>query len=105
MKIKIAILGSTGSIGNTTLNIIKKNRSKFDVELLTANNNYKKIIKQAKIFRPKNILISNKKHYLKVKKQLNNRSTKVFFGEKPINHIIKKKNRFYNCSHCWSQRT
>tara|TARA_B100000029_G_C17510865_1_gene936184 strand:- start:369 stop:1529 length:1161 start_codon:yes stop_codon:yes gene_type:complete len=91
MKIKIAILGSTGSIGNTTLNIIKKNRSKFDVELLTANNNYKKIIKQAKIFRPKNILISNKKHYLKVKKQLNNRSTKVFFGEKPINHIIKKK--------------
>ena len=91
MKIKIAILGSTGSIGETTLNIIKKNRSKFDVELLTANNNYRKIIKQAKIYKPKNVLISNKKYYLKVKKKLINKNIKVFFGDTPINHIIKKK--------------
>ena len=91
MKIKIAILGSTGSIGKTTLSIIKKNRSKFIIELLTAKNNYKKIVEQAKIFKPKNILISNRKHYFKIKQQLIKNKTKVFFGEKPINHIIQKK--------------
>ena len=56
-KRKIAVLGSTGSIGESTLKVLKKNRSSFIIELLTANNNYKKLIKQAKIFKPKNILI------------------------------------------------
>ena len=62
-KRNIAILGSTGSIGTSTLEVIKKKRSKFNIELLTANNNYKKLIQQAKIFNPKNVLIKNKKFY------------------------------------------
>ena len=51
MKKKIAILGSTGSIGRSTLNVIKKNKFLFDIVLLTANTNYKKLIKQAKEFK------------------------------------------------------
>ena len=58
MKIRIAILGSTGSIGKSTLSIIKNNKSKFTVELLTAKNNYKKLIQQAKQFDVKNVFFS-----------------------------------------------
>ena len=47
---KIAILGSTGSIGNSLINIIKKDKSKFKIELLTINKNYKKLIKQIETF-------------------------------------------------------
>ena len=63
MKKKIAILGSTGSIGKSTLDIIRKDKKNFDVVLLSANNNYKKIIQQAKEFNAKNILINNKLFY------------------------------------------
>ena len=91
MRIKIAILGSTGSIGKSTLEIIKKNKSKFNVELLMAQNNFKALINQAKIFRAANVLIVNKKYYAKIKKALSTTKTKVFFGNKPVNSIITKK--------------
>ena len=51
---KIAIFGSTGSIGSSLLNIIKKDNKNFDIVLLSANKNYKKLIKQAKYFKVKN---------------------------------------------------
>ena len=89
MKKKIAILGSTGSIGKSTLDIIKKDKKNFNIILLTANNNYKKLIKQAKEFKAKNVLIRNNKYFYKVKKSLKN--TKVYSGETPIKKIIKKK--------------
>ena len=53
MKKKIAILGSTGSIGESTLEVIKRDKKNFDVILLSANNNYKKLIEQAKNFNAK----------------------------------------------------
>ena len=53
MKKKIAILGSTGSIGKSTLEVIKKDKKNFDIVLLTANNNYKKLIEQAKNLKQK----------------------------------------------------
>ena len=53
-------LGSTGSIGKSTLDVIKKDKKNFDVILLSANNNYKKLIQQAKQFNAKNVLIKNK---------------------------------------------
>ena len=65
MKKKIAILGSTGSIGKTTFNIIKKNKKDFEVTLLTTNKNVNLVIKQARILRVKNIIISSREHYLK----------------------------------------
>ena len=51
---KIAIFGSTGSIGTSLLDIIRNDKKKFKIELLTANKNYKKLINQAKIFEVKN---------------------------------------------------
>ena len=48
MKKKIAILGSTGSIGKTLVEIIKKDKKKFDIVLLTADKNYKELLKQTK---------------------------------------------------------
>jgi len=62
-KKKIAILGSTGSIGKTLLNIIYKNKEKFEVVLLTANNDYKTLEKQAKKFNAKNLIITDLKSY------------------------------------------
>ena len=91
MKKKIAILGSTGSIGKSTLEIIKKDRKNFDIILLTANNNYKKLIQQAKEFKAKNVYIKNKKFYLKVKKSLNKNNTKVYSGNTQIKKIISRK--------------
>jgi 1-deoxy-D-xylulose-5-phosphate reductoisomerase len=59
MKKKICILGSTGSIGKTTLEIISKNKKDFDVVLLSGNNNVKLLITQAKKFKPKYIYSNN----------------------------------------------
>ena len=53
MKKKIAILGSTGSIGKSTLDIIRKDKNNFEVVFLSANNNYKKLTQQAKEFKVK----------------------------------------------------
>ena len=57
MKKKIAILGSTGSIGKSTLEVIKKDKKNFEIVLLLANNNYKKLIQQAKEFNVENVII------------------------------------------------
>ena len=89
MKKKIAILGSTGSIGKSTLDVIKNNKKNFDVVLLTGDNNYKKIIQKEKIFRAKNVLIKNRKFYLKVKNSL--KKTKVYTGDVSIKEIIRGK--------------
>ena len=69
MKKKIAILGSTGSIGQTLIDIIKKDKKKFDIILLTADKNYKEIFKQAKILNVKNLIITNEKSFTELKKK------------------------------------
>jgi len=91
MKKKIAILGSTGSIGMSTLEVINKDRKNFDIFLLSANNNYKQLIKQAKQFKAKNVLIKNHKFYLKIKNSLKNTKTKVYSGDISIKKIVSKK--------------
>ena len=53
IKKKIAILGSTGSIGKSALQIFQANKNNFDIILLSANSNYKEIKKQLKKFKPK----------------------------------------------------
>ena len=90
MKKKIAILGSTGSIGKTLIEIIKKDPKKFDILLLTADKNYKEIYKQAKILRVKNLIINNNISYNKLKKKkLNN--INIFNNYNSLNKIFKKK--------------
>ncbi len=63
----IIILGSTGSIGTSTLNIIRRNKKKFNIKLLTANNNIKKILSQSIEFKVNKIVIQNKKNILSLK--------------------------------------
>ena len=63
MKKKIAILGSTGSIGKSLISIIKKDKKNFDVVLLTANKNYKELYKQSKLLNVKNLIITDSKGY------------------------------------------
>ena len=88
---KIAILGSTGSIGKSTLEIIKKDKKNFNIVLLTANNNYLKLIHQAKEFKVKNVVIKNKKFFKKVKNSLKGTNTKVYSGDISLNNIITNK--------------
>ena len=78
MKKKIAILGSTGSIGTTSLNIFKKNKNKFDIILLAANRNYSLICKQIKVFKPKYYIISDELVFRKVKKKYKNNKIKIY---------------------------
>ena len=90
MKKKIAILGSTGSIGKTLIEIIKKDKKNFDVVLLTADKNYNEIFKQAKILNVKNLIITNEKAFNKLnKKNLGN--IKIFNNYNKFNYIFKKK--------------
>ena len=91
MKKKIAILGSTGSIGQSTLEVIRKDKKNFNIILLSANNNYKKLVEQAKQFKVKNVLIKNHKFYLNVKNSLKRTKTKVYSGDISIKKIISKK--------------
>ena len=63
MKKKIAILGSTGSIGKSILNIVSKNKKSFHVTLLTANKNYHELIKQAKLYNVKNLILKDEKSF------------------------------------------
>ncbi|MDC3174276.1 hypothetical protein OA868_00685 [Candidatus Pelagibacter sp.] len=63
MKKKIAIFGSTGSIGKSLIEIIKKDKKNFEIILLTANENYSEIIKQSKLLDVKNLIVTDKKSY------------------------------------------
>ena len=69
MKKKIAIFGSTGSIGKSLIDIIDHDKDNFEIILLTTNKNYSNLLKQAKIFRVKNLIITDKKSYNIVKKK------------------------------------
>ena len=70
MKKKIAILGSTGSIGKTLLKVIEKDKKNFEVVLLTANKDYKTLIRQAKKFNVKNLIITNEDNYKIIKRKI-----------------------------------
>ena len=91
MKTKIAILGSTGSIGKNLLDIIKKDKKKFEIVLLTANKNYKTLLKQGKIFKVKNLIITDNKSYEKLKFRNKNSNIRVFNSFNSLKKIIKKK--------------
>ena len=91
MKKKIAILGSTGSIGKKTLSIFSKNISKFKFELLTTNKNTNLLKKQIKKFKVKNVIVTDKSQFLKIQKELNNKNVNVFNNFSQFNKIFKNK--------------
>ena len=92
MKKKIAILGSTGSIGVNTLKIIKKDKKNFEVNLLTTNKNIIKIFKQAKEFKVKNIIISDLTCYRKAKIKFKKSKINIYENFDQLNKIIGTKN-------------
>ena len=95
---KIAIFGSTVSIGTTLLNIIKKDRKKFVIILLTANKNYKKLIKQSMLFNVKNIIITNKKSFLTTSQILKNKNINIYNNFDELQKIFKNKDIDYTMS-------
>ena len=90
MKQKIAILGSTGSIGKNLLEIINKDRNKFEVVLLTANKNHSDLIKQAKKYNVKNLIIKNHKSYTLLK-NINLKGINIYNDYNNFNKFFKKK--------------
>ena len=90
MRKKIAIFGSTGSIGRSLIDIIKKDKKNFEVILLTANKNDKVLIKQARSLNVKNIIITDKKKYQNLIKQKNIK-IKIFNDFNNLNKIFTKK--------------
>ena len=91
MKKKIVILGSTGSIGTTLLNIINRNKKEYEIKLLTANKNYKTLLRQAKKFDVKNLIITNEKSYKLLKKVNTNKEIKIFNNFDCFNKIFNQK--------------
>ena len=91
MKKKIAILGSTGSIGKTLIKIIKNEKNKFDIILLTANMNYLTLLSQAKVLKPKNIIITDKKSYLKFININKDKKINIYNDFKSFKSIFKNK--------------
>ena len=98
MKKKIAILGSTGSVGVTTLNILIENKKIFQLELLSTNKNIKKIKKQIKIFKVKNIIIHDKQIYSKNKLFFKKLKINVYQNIKDFKKNYKKKLDYVMCS-------
>lgn len=81
---RIAVFGSTGSVGIQTLDVIASNTDKFSVEILTAYNNDELLIQQALKFIPNVVVIGDEKKYQKVKDALASSDIKVFAGEKAL---------------------
>ena len=91
MRKKIVILGSTSSIGKSLLDIIKKDKNKFKIELLTANTNYKDLLNQAKKFNVKNIIITDPNSFKKTKVICKNKKINIFQSFKSLKKILPKK--------------
>ncbi len=86
-KKRIAIFGSTGSIGTQALDVIAANPGLFSAEILTAHGNDELLVKQALQFNPNMVVIGDERKYLKVKDALAKTGTKVFAGEKALEEV------------------
>ena len=95
MKKNIIILGSTGSIGKTTLDIIRKDKNNFNINLLATNKNISVIINQAIEFKVKNVIISNYKSFVKAKIKYKKLKINFYNSFSIIDELFKKKSIFY----------
>jgi 1-deoxy-D-xylulose-5-phosphate reductoisomerase len=91
MKKKVAILGSTGSIGKTLIKILKKDIDNVEISLITGNKNTNELIKQEKIFKVKNIIVTNYKAFVYLKKFFNKKNINIYNNFDSINKIFNKK--------------
>ena len=86
---RIAIIGSTGSIGTQALEVIKENPTHFEVEVLVAHSNATLLIQQALEFNPNAVVIADETKYLQVKEALQPHDIKVFAGTKAVEQIVE----------------
>lgn len=86
---RLAIMGSTGSIGTQALEVVKENPTEFEVEVLVANGNADLLIKQAIEFKPNAVVIGDESKYQQVKEALFSHDVKVFAGAKSIEQIVE----------------
>ncbi len=88
MKKRIAILGSTGSIGTQALDVIGRFSDAFEVEVLTAHNNVQLLIEQAILYQPNAVVIANDKNYPVLSEALKNYPIKVYAGHRALEQIV-----------------
>lgn len=88
-KKRLAILGSTGSIGRQTLEVVAANPDEFEVEVLTAQSNADVLISQARQFKPNAVVIVNEAQYAAVKESLAGEPVKVFAGEQALESVVQ----------------
>lgn len=91
-KQKIAVLGSTGSIGTQTLEVAREYSELFEITTLTAHNNWERLVQQALEFQPDSVVISNKEHYNSVKEALRESDIKIYAGEESLVQITENSN-------------
>ncbi len=89
MKKRIAIIGSTGSIGTQAVEVIKQHPERFEAEVLTAQNNADLLISQAIMLKPNAVVIGNEQYYNKVKDALIPLDIKVYAGEESLSQIVE----------------
>lgn len=88
-KKRIAVIGSTGSIGTQALDVIKKNPKDFEAEVLVAHSNAELLITQSLEFEPNAVVIGDESKYQRVKEALKNTDTKVFAGSRAVEQIVE----------------
>ena len=91
MKKNVAILGSTGSIGKTLINILKKDKKNFNVVLLTSNTNHNDLLKQADLFNVKNLIITNPVSFNLIKKKKFKKKINIYNNFNDLDKIFIKK--------------
>jgi len=91
MKKKVAILGSTGSIGKSLINILKKDKKNIEIVLLAANNNIRELIKQEELFKVKNIIVTNYEKFQYLKKFFIKKKVNIYNNFDYIDKIFNKK--------------
>lgn len=89
MKKRIAILGSTGSIGTQALEVIEEHNDLYEAYILTANNQVDKLIEQAKKYQPEAVVIANEQHYPVLKDALSDLPIKVYAGAKALEEVVQ----------------
>ncbi|MFZ2338287.1 MAG: 1-deoxy-D-xylulose-5-phosphate reductoisomerase [Bacteroidales bacterium] len=92
MPKKIALLGSTGSIGTQTLDVISRYPGEFSVEVLTAGSNIKLLARQAIAYQPDSVVIGDQSHYQLLREALKDYPVKVYAGEEAIEQVVRGSN-------------
>ena len=87
-KQRLAVLGSTGSIGTQTLDIVRRYGDRFEITTLSAHSNWKKLVEQAVEFTPDNVVIADKTHYTAVRDALADHPVKVYAGSDALEQVV-----------------